>query len=150
AMSAVVSLTLTPMMAARLLKAEHGAKHGRLYRASDRVFQWMHDSYARSLSWVLEHDKLMLVVTLVTVGFTVWLYVVIPKGLFPQQDTGSPAAGTQAPQDISFPAFKARTEAVLKVIAEDPNIDHFVSFMGQGNQGFMFLQLKPIGKGRSI
>ncbi|MFN2549423.1 MAG: multidrug efflux RND transporter permease subunit [Myxococcales bacterium] len=145
AMSAIVSLTLTPMMASRLLKPEREVKHGRFYRISERAFGWMHDTYASALEWVLAHDKLMLLVTLVTLGFTVYLYVVIPKGLFPQQDTGSLAGGTQAPQDISFPAFKARTEAILQVLAQDPNIDHFVSFMGQGNTGFAFVQLKPIG-----
>ena len=145
AMSAIVSLTLTPMMASRILRSEHEAKHGRLWHLSERAFQWMHDTYGRGLHWVLDHDKLMLFVTLVTVGFTVYLYVVIPKGLFPQQDTGSLAGGTEGPQDISFPAFKDRTEAVLKVLAQDPNIDHFVSFMGQGNHGFAFVQLKPIG-----
>src|SRR5438874_3788350 len=145
AMSAIVSLTLTPMMASRLLKSEHEVKHGRLYRLSERGFTWMHDTYASALQWVLGHDLLMLFITAVTVGFTIYLYIVIPKGLFPQQDTGSVAGGTQAPQDISFPAMKARTEALLKVLAEDPNIEHSVSFMGQGNTGFVFVQLKPIG-----
>ena len=150
AMSAIVSLTLTPMMTSRLLRGEREQKHGRLYRLSERGFQWMHDTYDRALQWVLRHDKLMLFVTLATVAFTVWLYIVVPKGLFPQQDTGSLAGGTEGPQDISFPAFKERTEAVLQVLKQDPNIDHFVSFMGQGNHGFVFVQLKPIGKERKL
>src|SRR5438105_11438797 len=145
AMSAIVSLTLTPMMASRILRSEKEVKHGRLYRLSERAFAWMHDTYAGALEWVLEHDKLMLLVTAVTVGFTVFLYIVIPKGLFPQQDTGSLSGGTQAPQDISFPAMKERTEALNEVVAQDPNIEHFVSFIGQGNTGFFFIQLKPWG-----
>ena len=144
-LSAVVSLTLTPMMASRLLRPEHEQKQGWLFRVSEGAFASMQQGYQRALSWVLEHDKLMLLVTLCTVAFTVWLYVIVPKGLFPQQDTGSLAGGTDAPQDISFPAMKARTEAINQVLATDPNIDHFVSFMGQGNTGFVFVQLKPPG-----
>ena len=145
AMSALVSLTLTPMMASRLLRAEREEKHGRLYRASERVFQAMYGSYARALKWVLDHEAVMLVVTLATVGFTIYLYIAIPKGLFPQQDTGSLAGTSEAPQDVSFPSMKARQEAVNAVVAADPNIDHFVSFIGQGNTGFVFIQLKPWG-----
>ena len=145
AMSAVVSLTLTPMMASRLLRSEHGVKHGRFYRISERSFAWLQGRYQAGLGWVLEHDKLMLLVTLVTVAFTVWLYIVVPKGLFPQQDTGSLTGASEAPQDVSFPTMKARSEALNAVIAQDPNVDHFVAFIGQGNTGFMFVQLKPIG-----
>jgi len=145
AISAVVSLTVTPMMASRMLKHDRELKHGRLYRASERTFNWMRDTYGSALRWVLEHEWLMLAATGVTIAFTVYLYVVIPKGLFPQQDTGSLAGGSQAPQDISFPAMKARTEALNEVVAQDPNIEHFVSFIGQGNTGFFFIQLKPWG-----
>jgi hydrophobe/amphiphile efflux-1 (HAE1) family protein len=145
AISAVVSLTVTPMMASRMLRHDREVKHGRLYRASERAFTWMRDTYGGALRWVLEHEWLMLAATGVTIAFTVYLYVVIPKGLFPQQDTGSLAGGSQAPQDISFPAMKARTEALNAVLAQDANIEHFVSFIGQGNTGFFFLQLKPWG-----
>jgi multidrug efflux pump len=145
AMSALVSLTLTPMMASRLLRARQEQKQGRFYRLSERAFAAIHGLYDRTLRWVLDHEAVMLLVTLATVCFTVWLYVVIPKGLFPQQDTGSLAGATEAPQDVSFPAMKARQEAVNAVVAQDPNIDHFVAFIGQGNTGFMFGQLKPWG-----
>jgi multidrug efflux pump len=145
AMSAVVSLTLTPMMASRLLRSGHESRHGRFDRIAEGAFSWMHRRYQAALGWVLEHDKLMLLVTLATVAFTVWLYIVVPKGLFPQQDSGSLAGGSDAPQDISFPAMKARTEALNQVLAQDSNIDHFVSFIGQGNSGFFFVQLKPWG-----
>src|SRR5207237_1430235 len=145
AISAVVSLTVTPMMASRMLLHDRELKHGRLYRASERAFNWMRDTYGTALRWVLEHEWLMLAATGATIAFTVYLYIVIPKGLFPQQDTGSLAGGSQAPQDISFPAMKARTEALNAVLAQDANIEHFVSFIGQGNTGFFFIQLKPWG-----
>ena len=145
AISAVVSLTLTPMMASRLLRAKHAEQHGRLYRASERMFTGLRDQYDRALRWVLDHQLVMLVVTVATIAFTVYLYIVIPKGLFPQQDTGSLSGFSEAPQDISFPAMKVRQEALLKVLAEDPNIDHFVSFINQGNTGNVFVQLKPWG-----
>ena len=145
AISAVVSLTLTPMMASRLLRPVQERKHGRIYRASERIFTGLHDAYDRALRWVLDHQLLMLLVTLITVAFTVYLYIVIPKGLFPQQDTGSLSGFSEAPQDISFPAMKERQEALLKVLAEDPNIDHFISFINQGNTGNVFVQLKPWG-----
>ena len=145
AISALVSLTLTPMMASRLLRPVQERKHGRVYRASERIFTGLHDAYDRALRWVLDHRFLMLLVTLVTVAFTIYLYIVIPKGLFPQQDTGSLSGFSEAPQDISFPAMKERQEALLKVLAEDPNIDHFISFINQGNTGNVFVQLKPWG-----
>src|SRR5581483_2794882 len=130
----------------RLLRSRDEQKHGRLYRASERAFAALHGAYDRALRWVLDHEALMLVVTVATLVFTIWLYIVIPKGLFPQQDTGSLAGATDAPQDISFPAMEERQEAVNAVIAQDPNIDHFVSFIGQGNSGFVFAQLKPWGE----
>jgi hydrophobe/amphiphile efflux-1 (HAE1) family protein len=145
AMSAIVSLTLTPMMASRLLRRHDERKHGRFDRVMERILGWMHDTYDDALGWVLDHEKLMLLVTLATVAFTVYLYVVIPKGLFPQQDTGSLAGFSEAPQDVSFRSLKDRQEALLKIVAEDPNIDHFVSFIGQGNTGNIFVQLKPWG-----
>jgi multidrug efflux pump len=133
------------MMASRLLREKEGQKHGRLYRASERIFAALHDTYDHALRWVLNHQAVMLVVTIATVAFTVYLYIVIPKGLFPQQDTGSLSGFSEAPQDISFPAMKARQEALLKILAEDPNIDHFVAFINQGNTGNVFVQLKPWG-----
>jgi multidrug efflux pump len=145
AMSAVVSLTLTPMMASRLLRSREERKPGRLFRASQRLFDAMHHTYDRALRWVLDHEAVMLGVTIATVVFTVYLYVTIPKGLFPQQDTGSLAGTSEAPQDVSFPSMKARQEAVNAVVAADPNIDHFVAFIGQGNTGVVFIQLKPWG-----
>src|SRR5207245_2772831 len=114
------------MMASRMLKHDRELKHGRLYRASERAFNWMRDTYGTALRWVLEHEWLMLAATGATIAFTVYLYIVIPKGLFPQQDTGSLAGGSQAPQDISFPAMKARTEALNAVV--DANLDELTQW----------------------
>jgi multidrug efflux pump len=145
-MSAIVSLTLTPMMASRLLRSEHEVKHGRFYNASEKAFDKMRDTYARGLHWVLDHEWFMLGVTLATIGFTVFLFITIPKGLFPQQDTGQIQGFSEAPQDISFAGLKARQEQVIKVVNEDPNVDHFISFIGNSNTGNAFIQLKPQGK----
>jgi hydrophobe/amphiphile efflux-1 (HAE1) family protein len=142
AVSAVVSLTLTPMMCARLLKNDAHEQHGRLYVLSERFFQAMVDTYARGLRWVLDHQTFMLLVTLGTVSLTIYLYVVIPKGLFPQQDTGTMMATTDAPQDTSFPALKARQEAVNDVIKADPDVKAMIAFINGGNNGTCFIELR--------
>src|SRR5207244_1982617 len=102
--SAVISLTLTPMMCARLLQAEDKSKHGRLYLATDRMFQGLLDAYDRSLQWVLGHQPFTLGVALLTMVATIWLYIIIPKGLLPQQDTGFIIGVTDSAQSISFKA----------------------------------------------
>ena len=147
AISAVISLTLTPMMSARLLKARSEERHGRLYLLTDRFFQWMVDGYGRGLSWVLDRQPLMLGVTVAAAALTVVLYVIVPKGLFPQQDTGIISGTSDAPQDISFPAMRERQESLNRVVLANPNVAHMVSFIGGGgaapNNGFFFVQLKP-------
>ncbi len=142
AVSAVVSLTLTPMMCARLLKHDPHERHGRLYQLSERFFEGMVAAYARGLRWVLDHQRFMLLVTLGTVSLTVYLYAVIPKGLFPQQDTGTMMATTDAPQDTSFPALKARQEAVNDVIKADPAVKAMIAFLNGGNTGTCFVELR--------
>jgi hydrophobe/amphiphile efflux-1 (HAE1) family protein len=153
AISAVISLTLTPMMAARLLRGRDEERHGRLYRVSERFLQAMIDMYGRRLRWVLEHHSLMLAVTGVAALLTVALYVAIPKGLFPQQDTGVISGVSDAPQDISFPAMRDRQEALNKVVMANPAVANMVSFIGGGgavmNNGFVFIELKPLSK-RSV
>ena len=148
AISAVISLTLTPMMASRLLRSRAEQSHGRLYRASDRFFQWMLDAYGRRLRWVLDHEPLMLAVTVAAAALTVALYVVVPKGLFPQQDTGVVSGVSDAPQDISFPAMRDRQEALNAAVLSHPAVNHMVSFIGGGgsasNNGFVFIELKPV------
>ena len=149
AFSAVVSLTLTPMMASRLLKTERERTHGAVARRAERGFNAMQRGYDRALQWVLRHEILMLGVTVSTVAFTVYLYIVIPKGLFPQQDAGQILGATEGPQDISFPAMLRRQEAVNEVIKADPGINHFISFMGSGNTGIAFAELKPLAQRKS-
>ncbi|BDG05143.1 multidrug efflux RND transporter permease subunit [Anaeromyxobacter oryzae] len=145
AFSAVISLTLTPMMASRLLKLRSEERRGRFYRVSERFFDGMLHGYERALSWVLDHHALMLVVTVVAAAVSIWLYVIVPKGLFPQQDTGQVFGISDAPQDVSFPAMRDRQELVNRAVMSDPSVDHAVSFIGGGtlNTGNVFMQLKP-------
>jgi hydrophobe/amphiphile efflux-1 (HAE1) family protein len=142
AVSAVVSLTLTPMMCARLLEAEDHKQHGRAYQITERFFEGMVNTYARGLRWVLRHQLVTLGVTFGTLGLTIYLFIVIPKGLFPQQDTGTMMATTDAPQDTSFPAMKARQEAVNDMIKADPSVQNMLAFVGQGNTGTCFIELR--------
>jgi multidrug efflux pump len=149
AMSALVSLTLTPMMCSRMLRPDHHAKHGRLYRAFEAAFDALAAFYERGLRWALQHRATMLFVTLATVVVNVALFVKVPKGLFPQQDTGLLMASTEAAQDVSFAEMLRLQTQVNRIIAEDPDVDHFVSFMGSGglgtgNTGSAFITLKPL------
>ena len=151
AISAIVSLTLTPMMASRLLRSHGEQRRGGLYRLSERFFEGMLRTYDRSLSWVLDHSALMLAVTIGAAALSVYLYVVVPKGFFPQQDTGSLAGTSDGPQDISFPAMRDRQELANKVVLSHPAVAHMVSFTGgfsSINNGFMFIELKPRGERR--
>jgi hydrophobe/amphiphile efflux-1 (HAE1) family protein len=144
ALSAVVSLTVTPMMASRLLRGPGGA-HGCLYRLLERGFERLLSGYDRALSWVLGHAGAVLLGTVATAAASVALYVVVPKGLFPQQNTGQLAGFSDAPQDISFPAMLAAQERVSRVVLSHPAVDHAIAFLGGGtlNTGFVFVQLRP-------
>ena len=147
--SLVLSLTTTPMMCARLLKPKQGTAHGFWYRVSERVFDGMRSGYARSLAWVLRHPRGMLALTLATMGTSVYLYVVVPKGFFPQQDTGRLFANIQASQDISFQAMRQKLTEVVEIIKSDPAVDTVMGFSGGGggsttNTGRMFVSLKPL------
>jgi hydrophobe/amphiphile efflux-1 (HAE1) family protein len=149
AMSALVSLTLTPMMASRLLRPSRERKQNRASRAAERAFDSLLRGYDKALQWVLRHHWFMLFVTIAMVAISFWLYVVVPKGLFPQQDTGAIIGISDAPQDVSFATMKQRQDAVNKVVLADPAVDHSVSFIGGGgalNNGFTFVQLKPLGQ----
>jgi hydrophobe/amphiphile efflux-1 (HAE1) family protein len=145
AVSAVISLTLTPMMASRLLRRTADAEHGVLHRASERLFERTLRAYDRGLRWILDHEPWMLVATLGLAVLSVWLYVVVPKGLFPQQDTGQLSGISDAPQDVSFGAMRQRQELVNQVLRSHPAVQHFVSFIGGGtiNTGNVFVELKP-------
>ena len=147
--SAVVSLTLTPMMCARFLKQDPPEKvHGWFYKTSEKCFDSVLGVYSRSLRWVLRHSFLMLLVTFAVIGVTVWLYGVVPKGFFPQQDTGMISGQTEAAQDISFSAMVEKQSLVTAVIMKDPAVDSVGSSVGSGgggsgNNGRMFITLKP-------
>jgi len=145
--SLIVSLTTTPMMCSRLLK--HNEQHGRLYRASERVFQWILGLYERSLTWVLRHPLPMLLVLLLTIGVNVYLLMIVPKGFFPQQDTGRLAGGIQGAQDASFTAMRQRMARFVDIVKADPGVANVVAFTGSGggtttNTGRMFIALKPL------
>jgi multidrug efflux pump len=147
--SLLVSLTTTPMMCARLLKPEQGTSHGWWYRVSERFFEGMRGGYATSLAWVLRHPRSMLAVTLATMGLSIYLYVIIPKGFFPQQDTGRLSGNIQASQDISFQAMRQKLTEVVEIIQSDPAVDTVMGFTGGGggsttNTGRMFISLKPL------
>jgi hydrophobe/amphiphile efflux-1 (HAE1) family protein len=149
AVSAVVSLTVTPMMCSRLLRRPQEETHGRLYHQSERFFQWLLRGYEHSLRWVLRHGTVTLLIALGTVGLTIYLYIVTPKGLFPQQDTGMITGVTEASQDISFAAMVERQQRVNKIVTADPDVAHLAVFMGggggasTGNTSTMFIALKP-------
>jgi multidrug efflux pump subunit AcrB len=149
AVSAVVSLTLTPMMCARLLRPEREEKHGRLFHATEGLFQALLAAYDRGLKWVLRHQGLTLAVFLATLVGTIWLYVVVPKGLLPQQDTGLIVGVTDSAQTISFKAMAARQRAVADIVRQDPDVVSVASFVGAStvnatvNTGRLYINLKP-------
>jgi hydrophobe/amphiphile efflux-1 (HAE1) family protein len=153
ALSAVVSLTVTPTLAAVLLEAKGEAKPSRFHRASERVFAALSRGYDRGLTWVLDHTLIMLLLTVGTVGLTVYLAVVVPKGLFPQQDTGLLSGFSEASQDISSTAMRAMQEKANALVAQDPDVAHTVSFVGggnnSGNTGTVFVTLKPYSERKS-
>jgi multidrug efflux pump len=149
AVSLVVSLTTTPMMCARLLKApkDEGA-HGRLFRMSERLFAAVLHRYERALHWVEDHQPLTMAVTLATMAATVWLYTVVPKGFFPQQDTGRLNGSIQADQDTSFQAMQKKLAAFVTTVSEDPAVESATGFIGGGtaSSGRMFVALKAPGE----
>jgi multidrug efflux pump subunit AcrB len=139
------------MMCAKLLRSHDQEKHGRLYQGSERIFQWIFGKYETSLAWVLRHQPLVLLVTLLTMGATGLLYVKIPKGFFPQQDTGRINGSIQGDQDISFQAISGRITQLAKITAADPAVDAVMGFNGGGfgkllNTGTMFITLKPLAE----
>jgi len=149
AVSLLVSLTTTPAMCAQLLKATKGEKHGGAYRWSQKLFDGMQSMYLRGLGWVLRHQPVMLLVTILTAGLTVYLYVIVPKGFFPQQDTGRIQGSVQASQDISFPAMSAKMSQFVNIVMKDPAVETIVGFAGGStalNQGRMFIMLKPLSQ----
>ncbi|HEY0801999.1 MAG TPA: efflux RND transporter permease subunit, partial [Steroidobacteraceae bacterium] len=147
-MSAAISLTLTPMMCARLLKAPKATAHGRLYRAFEVGFDVMHRFYERGLRLALKHHAITLAICIATLGITVLLYVLIPKGFFPQQDTGLIIGTTDAAQEISYPAMAEKSQALMRVIMQDPDVDNVYGWIGPPaeSSGRMMINLKPFGE----
>jgi multidrug efflux pump len=147
--SLIVSLTTTPMMCARLLKSKQSGVHGWWYRVSERLFQGMRGGYARSLAWVLRHPRSMLAVALATMGLSIYLYMIVPKGFFPQQDTGRLSGRIQASQDISFQAMRQKLTEVVEIIQSDPAVDIVMGFSGgrgKTNTGSIYISLKPVAE----
>jgi multidrug efflux pump len=144
--SLLISLTTTPMMCAVFLRNER--PHGKLYRASQFVFDGMLSGYGRSLSWVLGHSRLVLLVLLGTAALTVYLYITIPKGFFPQQDTGRLTGSIQADEATSFQAMSAKLDQFVAITKADPAVAEVVGFTGGGqtNSGFVFVSLKPLAE----
>ena len=144
-MSMLVSLTTTPMMCAYILKDERKAKHGRLYLWSERGFSAMLSGYSRSLRMVLDHPWPVFIILLLTIGLNFYLIAVIPKGFFPQQDTGALVGGVVGPQDASFAVMDNSVRQLVKVIKADPAVAHVNAYTGQSNGGFIYIALKPLG-----
>jgi multidrug efflux pump len=150
--SAVVSLTLTPMMCAQFLKAKSDRKPGRLFQASERVYERIINFYSRTLRWILRHQPLTLLVAVLTLVLTILLYLAVPKGFFPVQDTGAIQGISDAQQNISFAAMAERQQALADVILQDPAVDSLSSFIGVDgvnstlNSGRLLINLKPLAE----
>ena len=147
--SMAVSLTTTPMMCAFLLKDERAEKHGRIYMASERFFDWVLSLYRGSLRWVLDNPIPTLVVLFLTVAFNVLLIVKIPKGFFPEEDTGSLTGAVRGPQDSSFPAMDDSIQKIGAVIERDPAVANVIAFTGgngAANTGSLYVALKPLAQ----
>ncbi|AOJ10735.1 efflux RND transporter permease subunit [Burkholderia mayonis] len=143
--SLIVSLTLTPMMCARLLPEAHGPRdEGRFARWLERGFARMQRGYEHTLSWALRHPRTILMTLVATIALNVFLYIVVPKGFFPQQDTGLMVGGIQADQTTSFQAMKLKFTEMMRVVSANPNVANVAGFTGgaQTNSGFMFVALK--------
>jgi multidrug efflux pump len=145
--SMVISLTATPMMCAYLLKNERAEKHGRIYMASEKFFDWVLRLYRGSLHWVLDHSALTLTVLFLTIALNFVLIVKIPKGFFPAEDTGAISGGVRGPQDSSFPAMNNSIQQIAAVIKNDPAVANVISFTGGSgatNAGSLYVALKPL------
>ncbi len=150
--SAIVSLTLTPMMCAKLLRYRPESEQGRFFRSSEKVFDAAIAWYGKSLRWVLRHQTAVLLITAGTLVFTLYLYVIVPKGFFPVQDTGVIQGTSEAPETVSFEQMAQRQQALVDVILQDPDVENVSSFIGVDgtnmtmNSGRIQITLKPIGQ----
>ncbi|HXX21311.1 MAG TPA: multidrug efflux RND transporter permease subunit [Candidatus Acidoferrum sp.] len=149
AVSLAVSLTTTPMMCAKFLRPIREEGHNRLYRLSERWFQGLIDSYERALRWVLNRQPLTLAITIATVFLSAILYYYVPKGFFPQQDTGLISGAIQASQDVSFDAMRVKQRQFASIVTADPGVQSNIAFVGGNNainQGRMYIMLKPLAQ----
>jgi len=146
--SLLVSLTTTPMMCSKLLVSQHDRRHNFLYRLSEGIFNSVHKGYAKSLAVVLRNPALTLVITLVTIGVSIYLYIVVPKGFFPQQDTGRIGGQIVADQDISFSAMREKMHQMVAIVGQDPAVDDVEGNTGGGtlNNAGVQIQLKPLSE----
>jgi multidrug efflux pump len=147
--SLVVSLTTTPLMCARLLKHEKEEEHGRLYRSTGKMFDWLLGRYETSLQWALRHSFFTLCLLFGAIALNVYLFCIVPKGLFPQQDNGLLAGGVLGSQDISFQSMTKKILQFVQIVKKDPAVDHVIGFTG-GNgatdSGNLFISLKPLSE----
>ena len=146
--SLIVSLTTTPMMCAYIAMHRPQHRRSRWYVASERVFDWMLRSYDRTLQRALRRPALVMLILLLTVVLNIYLFIIVPKGLFPQQDTGRMVGGLQADQSISFQMMRQKLRQFVRIVGEDPAVASVVGFTGGGqtNSGFMFVALKPLAE----
>ncbi|AFL86990.1 cation/multidrug efflux pump [Terriglobus roseus DSM 18391] len=151
--SLVVSLTTTPMLSAKFLQAHSTQKHGKLYLWSERFFDWMVDEYDRGLRWVLRHQWPVLLIWLITFALNIWLFILVPKGFFPLQDTGRMGGSIQGQQDVSFEVMKQKVIDSAAVVKSDPDIQNVMASVGGGgpgggasNRGQMFVSLKALNE----
>ncbi len=149
AVSLVVSLTTTPMLCARFLKAHDPGSHGALYRMSENGWLWMNRTYKKTVGWVLRHQRLTFAVAILMVGVNVWLYIIVPKGFFPQQDTGRMVGMIMGDQDVSFLDMLGKTNQFISIVKKDPAVQNVIASVGGGsaqNQARMFVTLKPLAE----
>ena len=130
AVSLVVSLTTTPMLCARFLKAHDPGSHGALYRMSERGWLWMNRTYKTTVGWVLRHKRFTFAVAILMVVLNVWLYIIVPKGFFPQQDTGRMMGVIMGDQDVSFQDMNGKTNEFIRIVKQDPAVENVLAFVG--------------------
>ena len=156
AVSLLVSLTTTPMLCAKFLKSQKDIEHGRAYNVSERFFEWMLGGYERGLRWVLRNWIPVFIVTLVTPLLTFYLFLIVPKGFFPQQDTGRLGGSTRATQDIAFDSMKQKQAQFADIVQQQPGIASVMAFAGGSgggattNVGRMFISLKPLNQRKGL
>lgn len=145
--SLVISLTLTPMMCAHLLK-KRPSRHQERIRGFGKLLLKMQQGYGKSLGWVLNHARWVLLILIATIGLNIWLYISIPKTFFPEQDTDRLMGFIQADQSISFQAMRGKLQDFMKIVRNDPDVDNVTGFTGGSNvnSGMMFISLKPLGE----